>query len=185
MGPHRPTYRLQHRHISIHPSRVGWDAGTEGDPWALAISIHPSRVGWDMECSSDEQLLAHFNPPIPCGMGLGAIWTTAILSTFQSTHPVWDGTKGGVTILRDGYISIHPSRVGWDGNKSHSLPHHCYFNPPIPCGMGPPAPLNTPATPCYFNPPIPCGMGHLADEDTMLSRRISIHPSRVGWDEKT
>ena len=33
---------------------------------------------------------------------------------FQSTHPVWDGTK----IIQGTYgyidISIHPSRVGWD-----------------------------------------------------------------------
>ena len=42
----------------------------------------------------------------------------AVIYPFQSTHPVWDGTKGGVTITRDGYISIHPSRVGWDITRS-------------------------------------------------------------------
>ena len=79
--------------ISIHPSRVGWDADLslfrstnrrfqsthlvwDGTQYCfvhalyLLISIHPSRVGWDVfaVCSSDT--FSYFNPPIPCGMGL-------------------------------------------------------------------------------------------------------------------
>ena len=35
-----------------------------------------------------------------------------------------------------------------------------------------------------FNPPIPCGMG-LKDWDPQLyALLISIHPSRVGWDDE-
>ena len=79
--------------ISIHPSRVGWDQCDQrralqshlfqsthpvwdGTPLlacsrSLAhISIHPSRVGWDRLCYSSARSPAHFNPPIPCGMGL-------------------------------------------------------------------------------------------------------------------
>ena len=35
-------------------------------------------------------------------------------------------------------ISIHPPRVGWDRRRSlHPLPQ-LHFNPPTPCGVGPP-----------------------------------------------
>ena len=36
----------------------------------LLISIHPSRVGWDSYLRCRRTSTLHFNPPIPCGMGL-------------------------------------------------------------------------------------------------------------------
>ena len=101
--------------ISIHPSRVGWDA----DVWDFARrygkfqSTHPV---WDGTRRQGDRMHArqHFNPPIPCGMGLpscpctsavdhfnppipcgmGRIYIVKSLAgfLFQSTHPVWDGT---------------------------------------------------------------------------------------------
>ena len=58
--------------ISIHPSRVGWDDGLPiGCVLHFPISIHPSRVGWDATSAT----------------------SGALLTKFQSTHPVWDGTS--------------------------------------------------------------------------------------------
>ena len=37
--------------ISIHPPRVGWDAGAMTvEKEGKDISIHPPRVGWDESC---------------------------------------------------------------------------------------------------------------------------------------
>ena len=101
--------------ISIHPSRVGWDAYIGIARPALCISIHPSRVGWDAGTRAPQRYRANFNPPIPCGMGPalrrllstaakisihpsrvgwdnGSAFAGSVDHTFQSTHPVWDGT---------------------------------------------------------------------------------------------
>ena len=59
-----------------------------------------------------------------------------VFQTFQSTHPVWDGTTRLVYLSYNLEISIHPSRVGWDraiGIGGYTMDN---FNPPIPCGMG-------------------------------------------------
>ena len=125
----------------------------------------------------------YFNPPIPCGMGRISCRYKIAVVEFQSTHPVWDGT-----CLR--------------GSALCALR---YFNPPIPCGMGR-SPFANVIMPkvfqsthpvwdgtsqalspkprsCDFNPPIPCGMGLKPIFMDDLHIVISIHPSRVGWDE--
>ena len=102
--------------ISIHPSRVGWDELLRRKSNDRSISIHPSRVGWDLESVRRSLQRMHFNPPIPCGMGLIIGWSLPMHSRlFQSTHPVWDGT--------------------W--RRADSGERRADFNPPIPCGMGP------------------------------------------------
>ena len=97
----RSTARSKYQSpISIHPSRVGWDAaGREPGGGGSPISIHPSRVGWD---------LARLESVDP-------------IVVFQSTHPVWDGTGGNQDIDKKAAISIHPSRVGWDGRQPHAV----------------------------------------------------------------
>ena len=100
------------------------------------ISIHPSRVGWDQQLGARQCGFADFNPPIPCGMGPRGLHAGGRWRRFQSTHPVWDGTRS------------------W--RRRFRLTRN-------------------------FNPPIPCGMGPLRGAYVAL-RRISIHPSRVGWD---
>ena len=143
-------------------------------------STHPV---WDGTQRALQQLAIedHFNPPIPCGMGRSFMFSAYVNVIFQSTHPVWDGTnhpepRGKIErdfnppipcgmgldypgSLQDiGYISIHPSRVGWDNcfatskgaayisihpsrvgwdtatRRWRRMINH--FNPPIPCGMG-------------------------------------------------
>ena len=102
--------------ISIHPSRVGWDRkittirfrsiafqsthpvwdgtySSETIQTGKYISIHPSRVGWDYHSTFQGIVSPYFNPPIPCGMGLYRPTSATSRKTFQSTHPVWDGTE--------------------------------------------------------------------------------------------
>ncbi len=145
--------------ISIHPSRVGWDYKIHLPVFVAQISIHPSRVGWDVGSVASMPGIAHFNPPIPCGMGLFLLsikldylpnfnppipcgmgrevnFVPGVVLAFQSTHPVWDGTaltRSGLQRWR--FQSTHPV---WDGTKSRLLrgKHDADFNPPIPCGMG-------------------------------------------------
>ena len=64
-----------------------------------------------------------------------------------------------MTVSQWAKISIHPSRVGWDNHTGGNQNDETYFNPPIPCGMGP-----------------------LGIDRRGVVIPISIHPSRVGWD---
>ena len=102
---------------------------------------------------------SYFNPPIPCGMGRSLILLTWIRALFQSTHPVWDGTKTLWCFDRDIGISIHPSRVGWDDSPTLSVVYDRRFQSTHPVWDG----------------------TQIA-ELTERYNEISIHPSRVGWD---
>ena len=92
---------------------MGPHAGAGGED-AWQISIHPSRVGWDDINDEQTENMEHFNPPIPCGMGHFVKGIGPKKYEFQSTHPVWDGTR----LLKDGetpimvFQSTHPV---WDG----------------------------------------------------------------------
>ena len=93
MGPPARGSLRARPQISIHPSRVGWDERVVHHIISgYNISIHPSRVGWDHSLT-----LRAFGE-----------------HGFQSTHPVWDGTKQLTSNSTYLTISIHPSRVGWD-----------------------------------------------------------------------
>ena len=63
------------------------------------------------------------------------------------------------TVFEDLFQSTHPV---WDGTPARQVQslHHSYFNPPIPCGMG--------LLICHV---------------PVAGDKISIHPSRVGWDD--
>ena len=124
-----------------------------------AISIHPSRVGWD---AFDRVIFAgitDFNPPIPCGMGRHHWRQRRQSADFNPPIPCGMGLVAPVDndlVIR---ISIHPSRVGWDFPDRKRMALRGHFNPPIPCGMG-------------------LSQQGLSSSD----HHISIHPSRVGWD---
>ena len=171
--------------------------------YAQHISIHPSRVGWDVPGALSRCSPGYFNPPIPCGMGRPAlavrrscepisihpsrvgwdgsrIFSAYVKVIFQSTHPVWDGTSDQRAYQVSVGISIHPSRVGWDVPGALSRCSPGYFNPPIPCGMGLNADKYIKGESEYFNPPIPCGMGHdKAHQDLFSHAFQSTHPV---WD---
>ena len=190
--------------ISIHPSRVGWDAGrnrpqrrqsTDFNPpipcgmgrrshlshlRPAYISIPPSRVGWDASWRESEGEPSISIHPSRVGWDVGGNDFWVDLSLFQSTHPVWDGTQ----------------------LSTHSPSSSENFNPPIPCGMGrgggksaaEPGTFQSthpvwdgtvllalaPHRCKHFNPPIPCGMGRWSDRWYRHHRRFqSTHPV---WD---
>ena len=124
--------------ISIHPPRVGRDSGSGEAPAGPAgISIHPPRVGRDVTV-----------PPIP-----------AEPQKFQSTLPVWGGTKPFSSQKRA---------------KS-------YFNPPSPCGEGRQRPTFREI--CLpFQSTLPVWGGTPKCPTSSTHRPISIHPPRVGRD---
>ena len=64
----------------------------------------------------------YFNPPSPCGEGLafGPHCSQAALE-FQSTLPVWGGTRREQDEPRRDKISIHPPRVGRDSKSSQKF----------------------------------------------------------------
>ena len=167
--------------ISIHPSRVGWDLAHVHDGLRGCISIHPSRVGWDRRHRRQRRKSADFNPPIPCGMGLYLAEVASGFFQFQSTHPVWDGTRAlhrwiyfssisihpsrvgwDIVVIRrvvGVVISIHPSRVGWDYSNVSSSFQKCEFQSTHPVWDGTCAGKLWAGSEKNFNPPIPCGMG--------------------------
>ena len=79
--------------------------------------------------------------------------------TFQSTHPVWDGTLYRHDSARADY----------------------HFNPPIPCGMGRITDGERPRD-AAFQSTHPVWDGTAQLRRARRGRAISIHPSRVGWD---
>ena len=58
----------------------------------ICISIHPLRAEWDRYPLTVLPSVSYFNPPTPCGVGLGR-WCPTL----------WHRT-----------ISIHPLRAEWD-----------------------------------------------------------------------
>ena len=130
---------------------------------------------------------------------------TLTYAEFQSTHPVWDGTiyrdednycfrdfnppipcgMGRAQALQghgEIFISIHPSRVGWDAFEISSILSSGTFQSTHPVWDGTSRPMIFPVLSCNFNPPIPCGMGRRYPFWCIGPLYISIHPSRVGWD---
>ena len=135
-----------------HPLSPGWQGpGRYFNP--------PSPCG---EGPCNEYLQAgfsYFNPPSPCGEGPREGNGMAKCYVFQSTLPVWGGTRSGRITNAVRVISIHPPRVGRDGPGTlmPDFPHD--FNPPSPCGEG-------------------RSQGCRNDHKSV----ISIHPPRVGRD---
>ena len=110
-------YRKQQgQSISIHPPRVGRDlVGAVGEDEVIQISIHPPRVGRD---DGGIALSVPFGISIhPPRVGRDASIRPSMgrESPFQSTLPVWGGTRACTS------------------GRSRSLD----FNPPSPCGEGP------------------------------------------------
>ena len=189
--------------ISIHPPRVGWDPVQHVSPQQRGISIHPPRVGWDLSDTVSVARLGDFNPPTPCGVGLGNYTALFYKELFQSTHPVWGGTRNCKVLGAVVPISIHPPRVGWDHRPFSRRRRNTDFNPPTPCGVG--RACTATGRACRnFNPPTPCGVGRRCSTSRRSSagfqsthpvwggtlvravkvqqHLISIHPPRVGWD---
>ena len=146
-----------------------------------------------------------FNLPTPCGVGRKdtTIRPSGIL--FQSTHPVWGGTRPrsagcstpeiSIHPPRVGWdqavirqplqllISIHPPRVGWDSRYVRRKRRTKHFNPPTPCGVGRPSGLSFQER-VRFQSTHPVWGGTLSAPTLGADVPISIHPPRVGWDPR-
>ena len=102
--------------ISIHPPRVGRDKPIIRHCCKFRHFNPPSPCGegryiamWEVRGCPD------FNPPSPCGEGQDGATITGNVTLFQSTLPVWGGTRSvGISSFCSS-ISIHPPRVGRDG----------------------------------------------------------------------
>ena len=143
---------------STHPVWDGTSRLTTTPPTLSFQSTHPvwDGTGWRATTRRGE---AHFNPPIPCGMGLTTERCKRWMNSFQSTHPVWDGTIVVYYNHSKRLISIHPSRVGWDRHIQFSLVNDLAFQSTHPVWDGTHRARLTSASSINFNPPIPCGMG--------------------------
>ena len=141
---------------------MGWDYGENGHGYGEWIfqSTHPVWDGTRLV-----RLVTYFS------------------ALFQSTHPVWDGTQETANDVRKQHISIHPSRVGWDPVSIWLCVSPPEFQSTHPVWDGTVA--GEIDLPCWadFNPPIPCGMGRKLCRCQSDAFSISIHPSRVGWDQ--
>ena len=80
------------------------------------------------------------------------------------------------------FISIHPPRVGRDWPAGRPPLWRTYFNPPSPCGEGPPTVAEVVAYVREFQSTLPVWGGTLRPGDDLLAQVISIHPPRVGRD---
>ena len=124
MGPvqHSPVAYVEV--ISIHPSRVGWDIDILSPILSCRISIHPSRVGWDRQGYRKDGFQNISIHPSRVGWDLPTRLRSLRATLFQSTHPVWDGTKPVRQCHHAESISIHPSRVGWDETTPETMLHN-------------------------------------------------------------
>ena len=190
--------------ISIHPPRAGWDMEQREQDAFLGISIHPPRAGWDGNIDAYKVWRDDFNPPTPCGVGLGEfcgkIFVIVIsihppragwdqhrsdrlfrINGFQSTHPVRGGTCACTPLKPCSRISIHPPRAGWDLVVTPYPAAINYFNPPTPCGVGPPISSRA-VNACIFQSTHPVRGGTSNKWSKRRTKQISIHPPRAGWD---
>ena len=158
-GTAGPITQTIHGGISIHPPRVGWDIDNICAKLDAIDFNPPTPCGVgpraDISCP---RWSANFNPPTPCGVGRRDKNPNKTRGQFQSTHPVWGGTRFSNQSLGDSpdFNPPTPCGVGRDGRRGSQ--NGCHFNPPTPCGVG---------RNCWayrlgvddFNPPTPCGVG--------------------------
>ena len=142
---------------STHPVRGGTIALASASRSGM-ISIHPPRAGWD-QAAPAPSMKTGFQSTHPVRGGTLNPPSGSWPRRFQSTHPVRGGTYYyGSYILADLFQSTHPVRGGTP-SPAGSLSWQSNFNPPTPCGVGPPQ---------------RGGRG--------VNNFISIHPPRAGWD---
>ena len=147
--------------ISIHPSRVGWDVSPEM-MMQSAVPFQSTHPVWDgTEFNREHHHGApYFNPPIPCGMGLGLPEDVQKdRQDFNPPIPCGMGPPQSHRRMRHNLISIHPSRVGWDLSGCTRTVGVMVFQSTHPVWDGTDKPPSYIIISHYFNPPIPCGMG--------------------------
>ena len=99
------------------------------------ISIHAPRMGCDPRSDGGIYSDDYFNPRTPYGVRLSPCLSSIILSSFQSTHPVWGATRNRGLFIANGHISIHAPRMGCDPTFARLYAHLRHFNPRTPYGV--------------------------------------------------
>ncbi len=146
----------------------------------LRISIHPPRVGRDGSGLQRNLPTNNFNPPSPCGEGLAVILLPSTTRLFQSTLPVWGGTRGLSCHQNCHHISIHPPRVGRDDDQIRAeLGTHISIHPPR-VGRDRQDGADRQGRGISIHPPR-VGRDHFL-KLIFAGSAISIHPPRVGRD---
>ena len=165
-------------------------------------------MGRDVEVSALPLGCGTFQSTLPVWGGTGALhYISRAEQMFQSTLPVWGGTepregragqdpvsihpprvgRDGETLSgQDGSfsVSIHPPRVGRDSKSSTSIPSIERFQSTLPVWGGTPNHGSHSVGCCRFNPPSPCGEGPGPTWTIRPRERVSIHPPRVGRDKR-
>ena len=114
------------------------------------ISIHPPLAGRDYRTTDNRGIKRHFNPPAPCGAGLGPWLQASERAYFNPPAPCGAGRALCVpTFCGKHFNPPAPCGAGLVLSK---------VNPPAPCGAGPPTRCSGTTSP-DFNPPAPCGAG--------------------------
>ena len=165
---------------STRPVRGG-TPGDQREDIQSEISIHPPRAGRDQRVCAIHLGNRYFNPPAPCGAGPIFFLLTNGFFHFNPPAPCGAGRRPRPAFLpftisihppragRDVFrpvlgvvieISIHPPRAGRDKSDMQGATRYGHFNPPAPCGAGPPA----------------------AENHFIAFEAISIHPPRAGRD---
>ena len=148
-----------HIKISIHPSLAGRDDDDRPRQMVRLISIRPPLAGRDPKRSVIVIVFViSIHPPLA---GRDPTYSEFLAWTDISIHPPLAGRdQAADRAQRDCRISIHPPLAGRDLAAAHLMTFHYDFNPPAPCGAGPPT-RPSPRCGSDFNPPAPCGAGPL------------------------
>ena len=152
--------RVDNISVSIHPPRVGRDASVRVLNGILYdVSIHPPRVGRDTGFLQATGYPMAFQSTLPVWGGTRERQAFDAQRQFQSTLPVWGGTGSSLEITSEIEISIHPPRVGRDTDFHRVLALCLGFQSTLPVWGGTRVGALTPHPGCDFNPPSPCGEG--------------------------
>ena len=122
------------------------------------ISIHPPRVGRDSGMLSLMYTSLPFQSTLPVWGGTRQVGPGGQKYRFQSTLPVWGGTPAILLCNLVLQISIHPPRVGRDPGRLRmvSVKNISIHPPRVGRDLWKGRPM---IGCCYFNPPSPCGEG--------------------------
>ena len=198
--------RLQcQAHISIHPPRAGRDYSHVYLALTEEISIHPPRAGRDPRKGGRAPVqrifqstrpvrggtlvgnvvfshILNFNPPAPCGAGLGrGVWQSPGGCDFNPPAPCGAGPFHSELLRLGAYISIHPPRAGRDGSDGTVVTGEAVFQSTRPVRGGTIILQKSPIGNKFQSTrPVRGGTGRL--ERLQCQAHISIHPPRAGRD---
>ena len=122
----------------------------------------------------------HFNPPAPCGAGLGNLAPDTIIIPFQSTRPLRGGTYPESRADTHIKISIHPSLAGRDDDdRPRQTVRLISIHPPL-AGRDPKRSVIVIVFVISIHPPL-TGRDEITAPVLMIPG-ISIHPPLAGRD---